>query len=417
MSCGSQPSLRRGAVRCAPLAVFAATAAAVLNLGPSHAAEPDARLERAAPRTQEYGELLTYLKRLSAETGVEHAARDRLATRPLVALRTYGSLRRQQHGLRALYAASWQRSAGVEPRYTLVLEIADLRERERAALDLRTAARRRLLDRWRAVSRLAFLPPGALVRAAPTEPDLVRCLQHPRYLAAARAGFSLPMTMVQQAIATGRASTPVVSLPSELQSLAKTAWRGDSADRTGDEVLSGTAQLRLGGTPQRLTVWLQLLVGQEGVDTNLLYAEGWTRQPPQERRREAQSRPTPVPKDPRFRTKVTLREPASRAGLQPGERPPGAKPLGALLKELSEQVDLPLLAEVEHRLPKDDPDGRWLRKQWWLAADLVKRPLPEVLDMLCADFECEWRFEHGFLLIRPRLWFLEPEEREYVFPK
>jgi hypothetical protein len=104
---------------------------------------------------------------------------------------------------------------------------------------------------------------------------------------------------------------------------------------------------------------------------------------------------------------VTLRDVKRSSALDAGERPERAKPLADLLRELASQVNIPILAECDYR-PKE---ADWLRAQWWLAEDIVEEPLTRALDLLCADFEYEWRFEHGALLLRPSRWYLEPIAR------
>jgi hypothetical protein len=135
-----------------------------------------------------------------------------------------------------------------------------------------------------------------------------------------------------------------------------------------------------------------------------------TREPPKERRKGLPK--SRYARNSQLQDKVTLREPASRKRLDAGERPPGAKSLATFLKELSKQAEIPILAECEYR-PKD---VAWLRKQWWLADDIVDRPLYEALDLLCADFEYEWRYQGGIVLLRPRLWYVEPAQRGYAGP-
>ncbi len=83
------------------------------------------------------------------------------------------------------------------------------------------------------------------------------------------------------------------------------------------------------------------------------------------------------------------------------------------MKDLARQVSLPIIAGCEYK-PKDN---QWLRKQWWLAADIADKPLAEALDLLCADFEYEWRFHQGVLLLRPQRWYVPPEQRGEMDPK
>src|SRR5690349_3213663 len=64
-----------------------------------------------------------------------------------------------------------------------------------------------------------------------------------------------------------------------------------------------------------------------------------------------------MPDDPRFREKVTLRD-ADRPnrdvlGIEPGERRPGSRPLGPILKELAAQTGIAVLAECEDRSKED----------------------------------------------------------------
>lgn len=99
--------------------------------------------------------------------------------------------------------------------------------------------------------------------------------------------------------------------------------------------------------------------------------------------------------------------------VEQGERPPKAAPLAVLLQQVAEQVDVPILAECEYEPKKPG----WSNRQWWLAADIVDEPLTRALDLLCADFEYEWRFSEGMLLLRPRLWFAQEKERQYVVPE
>src|SRR5207253_2778662 len=108
-------------------------------------------------------------------------------------------------------------------------------------------------------------------------------------------------------------------------------------------------------------------------------------------------------------------------------RSAGAKALVPLLQDLAKQIPMPVLAATDYRPhPEETPDpakdGRWLRDEWWLAAPIVDQPLPKALDMLCADFEYEWRFHRGVLQLRHKRWYLpegEQGEKSIVtlFPK
>ena len=46
----------------------------------------------------------------------------------------------------------------------------------------------------------------------------------------------------------------------------------------------------------------------------------------------------------------------------------------------------------------------------------MDQPLHEALDLLCSDFEYEWETVDRTVILRPRLWFLAPEERRPKIP-
>ena len=270
---------------------------------------------------------------------------------------------------------------------------------------------------------MTSLSPDELQKLRKSDANMVRSILHPRGGAMNRLLFQLPPTTWDQFWRTGSASVGIAGLPPASQELARqaagssrvTSSSGDSY-RPADLVTQGRLQLQIGGTLDRPTIWASMRFGNHGVDHNLLYAEGFSRQPPADRRRQARTRPTTVPKAPAFRRKVTLRDrPRKTAG--DGERPTGARPLAEYLRDLSTQVNLPIVAECAYKNREQDPDQKWLREQWWLSADIVDRPLAEALDLLCVDFEYEWRYQDGLLLLRPYRWFADPAEQGYRYPK
>lgn len=178
----------------------------------------------------------------------------------------------------------------------------------------------------------------------------------------------------------------------------------------------GRLRLQQGGTLDRPTIWGSLRYGGHGNDFNVLYFEGGVRQPPEERRQRAMATPTKPPSNPVFRQPVTLRDLPRQSSYEPGERPRNARPLLEYLRQLTLQTDLPVVADCEYRSKEQDKDGTWLRQQWWLASDIVDRPLAEALDLLCADFEYEWQFQEGVLLLRSKRWYQDRSERAYVYP-
>lgn len=263
---------------------------------------------------------------------------------------------------------------------------------------------------------MAQLSPDQLANLARRGDRMAQSLLHPRGAAAARLCFSLPAAQIQRVWSGEELSLSTSSLPPALQAASKDAigpspkilFNGVPVKPTE----TGTFRLALGGTPDRPTVWSSLNFGAHGVVTNLLYAEAGSRQPPQERRAEARAFPTKTPNDPRFQQRVTLTDPALKSAHAAGERPPGAKPLAVLLKELARQTHLPVLAECDYR-PRD---SAWMTEQWWLAEEIRNTPLHQALDLLCADFEYEWRFEAGHLVLRSRYWYLDPGVKAAKFP-
>jgi hypothetical protein len=157
--------------------------------------------------------------------------------------------------------------------------------------------------------------------------------------------------------------------------------------------------------------------GRHGNDFNVVYADPFGRQPASERRIAAIASPSKPPDAPAFRRRITLRDTHRSGGLEAGERPPAALVLAEYLRELDRQTNLPILADCAYVQRENDPGGRWRREQSWLTADIVERPLAETLDLLCADFEYEWEYREGALILRPIRWYAEPSERGYVYPK
>ncbi len=393
--------------------VFRPAAATVVQQGGVSAAAADPRLSRRVSDEQVGGTLGEYLAQLARSAKVEQQVASPFDARALLALKVDTSLRRLHGALARNYRLTWRASAGVEPRYTLSEGASDRLARQSALLAARQRAAERMRARWEEVRALAFLDSADLERAASAGERKGLDLKHPLAQGMARMLFQLPEDPMRQFWATGETRVAVGALPQEVQALARSVARQDLPD-PGIVSREGGLTLKIGGTLDRPTVYAEFKYGRDGVVHNLLYNEGTTRQPPEERRREAEAVPTRPPRDARFKKAVSLRDPAIHQWREsPGERPAKAKPLAELLQDLAGQVDLAIVAECEYR-PKD---ARWLRQQWWLGGELEEVPLSRALDLLCADFEFEWRFLDGFLLFRPRLWFADPEQRVYVWPK
>lgn len=393
-------------------------------MGAAGAPREDARLARRVREEQVGGPLSEYLEAVADAAQVNLRAKPPFGERRVVALNLDTSLKRLQSALARTYGLTWSASADPAPEYTLYESARDRQGKADALAVVRRRGRERLRARWEQVRKLTFTPREQLAKLAARGDPKAKSLQNPRAVALSRLVFQLPAPVIEQFWSTGRARVNVASLAPPLQQLAReskgterwvmTLANGQVVHDTSDPVRDGWIVLLPGGTADRPTVWACIRYGRNGggVDGNLLESVGLMRRPPEERRQEARTRPSRMPNDARFAKPVTLKEPASRKHLEPGERPPGAKPFAAYLKDLAKQISMPIVAECEYK-QKDD---RWLRGQEWLAADITDRPLHEALDLLCADFEYEWHFEEGALLLRPRLWFAPQAEREYVYP-
>lgn len=388
----------------------------------------DPRLAQKLDGSQEgkqQGELLTeYLKRISRNSGVAHLVDGPFSEEPVVALNATMGLERLQRTLAATYQLTWKASRDNAPSYLLQMSKADQQVRANARSGAELRGRQGMNARLDQVRRLAFLPKDRLQQVANEGDKQARSFLHPRTGAMAKLVFQLPAHLWQQ-MQQGKAPVvPVASLPADLQELAKQAagttrvTTSNGEDYNVADLVASQGQVRLqrGGTWDRPTVWGSLRYGSHGNDFNVLYFEGGVRQPPEDRRKQAAATPTKPPGNATFREKVTLRDIPRPGFYEPGERPKSARPLLEYLQQLAAQTELPIVANCEYKGREQDKEGTWLRQQWWLASDIVDRPLTEALDLLCADFEYEWRFREGVLILRPKRWYQDRTDRAYVYP-
>jgi len=422
------PKITTGAGTLLPLLFSVAAALVTGSPSAGQGAPPsDPRLDARIIKTQPQGSLEEYAERMAEASGASHGVAEGYRARPLLVLGPPRTTREAQRALADLFALTWVREASTPPGYELRETGKDRQRRsdERARMERKSKAA--LLQRWELVRRYAFGSEADLREFEKREPRMARSLRHPSSGGFARLVYSLPGGMIQKLWNEGDASMRIGDLPQSLRDLATAAGPqgkrgivtddGQEIDIPFPPIEDATLRLRFGGTPDRPTILGIVKRDTDGRITNLLYPEGFNRQSPEERREIARKSPSKAPADPRFTRRVTLLDPASRSGVMVGERPPTAKPLAPFLHDLARQTGLPIYAEAEFVPREKDPEGKWLARQWWLADDIHQRPLAEALDLLCADFEYEWRFENGALLLRPRLWFLSPDKRGYVFPK
>lgn len=377
-------------------------------------------------RDAEWGETLgDYVERLSKRTKVTQSANSPFNEYPIVILSAEMPLRNIHRALADAYHLTWNVSKDTPANYTLDESAANRQARANARSKTSLKARQQMLARVEQVRRLAYLPPDELRKVAAEGDRKAASLTHPRATPMARLLFQLPASMWEELWKNGSSSMVRVSdLTPDLQELAKrgvgntrvTTSGGDDFQLSDVVVSQGQIKLQFGGTVDRPTIWGSMRYGNNGTHFNLLYPEAFARQPPEDRRREVRARPTRPPSQAHFRKTVTLKDRAPKSGFE-YERPAGARPLAEYLSQLAKQVDIPIVADCEYQSPEKDKGNYWLRAQWWLGADIIDRPLAEALDLLCADFEYEWEFKGGALLLRPRRWFMPLKDRGYVVPK
>jgi hypothetical protein len=353
-------------------------------------------------------------ERLQAQTRIAHTIAGPFDRREVVILGVKHSVAEVQAAVARAFVLTWE-SVGEPRRYHLKPAPADQRVRNLRRAAAAAAGKRRMVARLEEVRRLALLPDGELRRRGKAGDDQADNLLHPRSGAMSRLLLGLPEPLWSRFLSQEVATVRYSDLPPESRAVADQVLRGvrgrgpGGVQAHGVDLLPerGVLELRLGGRLDRPTIWGRLTTGYIGMVHNLLYAEAAARQPPSARRRALPRRKPP--KEAPLLKKVTLRDhprPAT-APTFPGERPAKARPLAEFLDLLRTEAGLPIVAECEYR----PQDAEWLRAQWWLAADIIERPLYEALDLLCADFEYEWEFRGGMLLLRPQRWWTEPEER------
>jgi len=378
----------------------------------------------ASQQEMRQGETLDeYLRWLSKNTKVDHQVNVPFDQDPIVVLNSSMSLGRLHRALASTYHLTWRTANGITPSYTLQMSRSDKQARANVRSGAALRARQIMNARLDHVRQLAFLPKDRLQQAASNGDKHAGSFLHPRTGAMAKLVFQLPASMWQQ-LQQGKAPViSVASLSPDLQDLAKqaagttrvTTSNGENY-RTCDLVVpQGRIRLQMGGTLDRPTIWGSMRYGSHGNDFNVLYFEGGVRQPPEDRRKQAAALRSKRPSATAFQQKVTLRDVPRQGYYEPGERPKGGRPLLEYLRQLAAQTDLPIVADCDYKSKEQDRDSMWLRQQWWLASDIVDRPLAEALDLLCADFEYEWQFQDGVLLLWQKRWYQERSDRAYVY--
>ncbi len=382
--------------------------------------ETDSRVDRPVRITQMGGDLARFLRQISTHTRIRLEPAETCAATPLS---RFGGQQDLRQLLRALQAnqAHTLLGSGEPPAYRLARTSKDGQARKDAALRLARRGKEELNYRWDLIRRMASLPDDKRQELDAVDPAMARVLRHPRGLPAARVGVSLPESVYEALWREGRAKIKIGQLSQAMQKDVLAMANIVEGNSEEDYLRYGNIRLVTGGTPDRPTVHMMVRGVNAATTVNLLYAEGWTREDPSARRRAARRHPTAEPGDPRFKKLVSVKDSAYRfkQGGESGTRPPNALPLAPLLRDLSVQASIPILAQTDYH-PRDGEDenseavARWVRSQWWMAEAIESEPLTRALDLLCADFEMEWEFKHGTILIRPKRWCLPPQaQRPY----
>ena len=377
------------------------------------AAGVDPRLDQRVQHQQRGESLASGLARLSEASGVPHLAEAPQGARGLVALNVLMPLRELHGALADLYARSWEGDPATGG-YILRRTEADQGAHRRAEQAWKQLRREEVLARWEPLRQLALWPRQEVLAMAAQGDPRAQQMRHPLAGQMFRLAATLPDAFWREALDGGYPRMMLRDISPEAVRFGQSITLGPlPLDVVAEH---GFVSLGLGGTPLRPTMWMLVRTRADGVFQNLLYREpNDTFLGPRERRPDAEQSPSSVPKDEPFRARLTLRDPAISREPNPRRRPAGAKPLTLLLEELSKQTGVPILADCDYQPENLD----WLRQQWWLGAEIENEPLPRALDLLCSDFEYEWRFERGALLLRSRLWFMDEVEarRRYVYPE
>jgi len=411
-------------IRSGQRAVIAVAAVSVVSLAAAQAPtrSPDPRLGRTVAAAQLAGTIGDYLGALSEDTEVRHRADEPFDQRGLVALNIDASLRRLHQGLARTYELSWKAERpdwdqdDDAPEYRLYQSEVNAATRQRALQAEVQRGRQSVMARWDYIARLASLPPEQLRAIADAGEPKAQSLLSPRSGEIMRLATNLPADALSELWRSGSVKVPVAGMSPQLQQFVRGAVLGTGRVLPDPDIFTreGVFHLNAQGRLDRPTVIASIVYGRDAMSSNILYHEAPTfgeREPPADRRQGLVA--SRVPRDRRFRQKVTLMIEERNPKADPRLRPGNAKPLAVLLQDLGGQVDVPILADCEHK----PGDLRWKAQQEWLAESIEDKPLAEALDLLCADFQYEWRFVDGFLTLRPRLWFATPEQRSYKLPR
>lgn len=371
----------------------------------------DLRLRERCSEEQVGGPLKNYLAGLSELADVRLKVESPIVDSGFTALNVNTEAGRLLKGIARVYHLSWAADPGSGVSYTLREGDLDRKRRlEAHSIAMRKGAIK-ANARWDNVRRLASKSDRELKTLASKGDAMAQSLLHPRGRTMAQLVYGLPPALLSEMWNRGSVQIPLAQLPQNLQQLAATfKSTGTFSVANTDTGLPvelekpdpSTLRLEIGGTVDRPTVFATITHGYHGVKANLLYAEAVVRQPPSERREARVPRKIDfLPGHPLMRT-VTLRDPASRVGLERGERPLKAVPLAKLLKDLANQGVPPIISACDYQ-PKNK---EWLATQWWLGSDIVDQRLHKALDLICADFEYEWEYRDGMVLLWPSRWYV-----------
>lgn len=386
----------------------AAGSALLLALGLAAAAAPpervviaDRRLDQQVEVSQPFGTLSGYLKAVSAKSSVPHQVKPPHGDRALVALGPPISLRELQKAMARDLMLSWERKGA---SYHLSESARDRKLRRDAWEKKHASALTAMVARFRHKASLINLSDEELARRAAARDPFAHLARQDRARhrgsVADKVRFitSLPQGVLEKAFAGAVVDVRYNQLSRENQARFMQVTRGFVGRplRQHEIPEHGAMRLFLSGTWSRPELQVKFRFDKGGGGVTTLTATSVDPDPADRRLGMQWAR---VPEHPEFKKKITLTDTGRPKGgyFSGGERPPNALPMQPLLKQLSEQVNLPIIAECDYKLK----DPLWLAKQWWMLKQIKDEPLSRALDLLCADFEYEWEFREGVLLLRP----------------
>lgn len=383
----------------------ALVAAALLPWGLAAAAPahtefiPDRRLDQTTSLSQPHGSLESYLERMSAGTAVPHEAKPPHGDRPLVIFNRGLTLRSLQKTLAGALVLSWARKGDLYPLDQSPRDRTLLRQ----AWEKREArALAQALARFRHKATLVDLSDAELDQRVAAGDEFAVLTKRDRRKGSMAKKLklvaSLPPFVLERVFAGDVVDVRYSNMSPEVQELFRSEALASGSNGIDQREMPayGCLRIYLKGTWSRPELGAQFRYDRDSGSVSSLSSLSVVPDPGD---RRGGIRWSAVPRHAAFKKKVSLIDTGrpKEGHFFGGERPPGALPLQPYLMQLSRQVDLPIVAECAYK----EKDIEWLAKQWWIPATIKDEPLPRALDLLGADFEYEWQFREGAIVLKP----------------